>query len=370
MLGHLKKYSGWIFLGTVLLIVHKLIENYDGVFHQADKLKIIMKPFIWAFIITYFLRSLMRMMEARFKIKRLWAFVATYLIFFGVIALFILMLAPVIVDNIKDIVEVAPEYISKIQFFVDRSANRLKLIDDPQIQSYFYKNTASLSQWLLNFINTIFNSLLSGLIGITSWLLNFGFGVIISMYILYDVESFEKAGERFILAIFGEKRSEEILDFLSMSDQIFKDYFVGKAIDSAIVGVLCYIGLLLLKAPYAVLMSLLVGLFNMIPYVGPIIGAIPAVLLSLLVSPIKAVWVGIFIMILQQVDGNIIGPKVLSDKVGVSPFGVVLAIALGGGYFGMTGMLVSVPIYKVVSILVKRALDRKIILDKSKQKVF
>lgn len=366
MLDNFKKYSGWIFLGTILLIVHKLVENYKGLLAQASKLKVILTPFIWAFIITYFLMGLMRMLEGRFKMKRLYSFIITYLLFFGMITLFVLMVAPVIVDNITDITEVAPVYIAKIQLFIDSVTKRLKLIEDPQIQQYFNQNSASLSKMMLNFVNTIFNSIVYGVIGLTSWLFNFVFGIIISMYILYDVEGFEKAGKKFIMAMSGEEKSDDILDFLSMSDQIFKDYFVGKVIDSAIVGVLCYIGLVLLGAPYAMLMSLIVGIFNMIPYVGPVLGMVPAVLITLMTSPIKALWVGIFILILQQIDGNIIGPKVLSDKVGVSPFGVVLAIAIGGGYFGIMGMLISVPIYKVISIMINRALEKKIISNKSK----
>ncbi|MDO4711143.1 MAG: AI-2E family transporter [Peptostreptococcaceae bacterium] len=365
MLDNFKKYSGWIFLGTILLIIHKLIENHAWILEQVTKLKVILTPFIWAFIITYFLLALMRMLEARFKIKRLWAFILTYLLFFGMIGLFVLMVAPVIVENITDITEVAPSYITKIQSFMDSAADRLKLIEDPQIQQYFKGSTTDVSKWMLDLVNAIFNSVLNGVIGLTSWLFNFVFGIIISMYILYDVEGFEKAGQKFILALYGKERSSDILEFLSMSDQIFKDYFVGKVIDSAIVGVLCYVGLALLGAPYAMLMSLIVGIFNMIPYVGPVLGMIPAVIITLMTSPIKALWVAIFILVLQQIDGNIIGPKVLSDKVGVSPFGVVLAIAIGGGYFGIMGMLVSVPIYKVISIVIDRALDKKIILNKS-----
>lgn len=369
MFENLKRYWSWIFLGTVLLIIHKLIENYKNVFSQASRLFNVMTPFIWGFIITYFLLGFMRLLERKFKLKRGWSFALSYVMFFGAMILFGLMVAPVIVQNITDIIELAPQYVAKMQALADRVVHEVELLDNLHVEEYFNKYAANLSTWAVDFLNTMLNSLVSGIIGVTSWIFKFVFGIIISMYILFDVENFEKSGKRFILASLGEPRATEFLNFLEMSDQIFKDYFVGKVIDSAIVGLLCYIGLALIGAPYVMLLSLLVGIFNMIPYVGPVIGAVPAVLITFLVSPSKALWVAIFIMVLQQIDGNIIGPKVLSDKVGVSPFGVVLAIAIGGGYFGIIGMLVSVPIYKVVSILVSNALDRKIISRKSEQKV-
>ena len=116
----------------------------------------------------------------------------------------------------------------------------------------------------------------------------------------------------------------------------------------------------LLGAPYATLLSVIVGVTNMIPYFGPFIGAIPAVLITLFISPIKALWVAIFILVLQQVDGNIIGPKILGDKVGISPFYIILSILIGGGFFGMLGMLFAVPTFKIVSILLGRYLDARI----------
>ncbi len=369
MIESLKKYSGLIVAGVILIIAHKLVENYEVFLDAFDKLKVIMTPFIWAFIITYFLLGLMRFLENKLKLNRKWAFALTYLVFFGVLVLFGLMVVPVIVENVTDIIQASPIYIAKIQTLINKLTNELKLIENVQIKGYIESMNSNFSKWSLSFLNTALNSIITGLIGVTSWLFKLLFGIIISMYILMDVESFQRSAERFILVIFGESKSSGIMKFLELSDQIFKDYFVGKVIDSSIVAVICYIGLSVIGAPYAMLMSLIVGIFNMIPYIGPVIGALPAVVLTLLLDPKKALWVVIFIFVLQQVDGNIIGPKVLSDKVGVSPFGVVLAIAIGGGYFGMVGMLVSVPIYKLISILINRWMHKKIVSRKSEQKV-
>ena len=365
MITKFKRYAGWIFLGTVLLIIHKLVENYEFLFAGFGRFAKIMTPFVWGFIITYFLMGLMRWLERRFKLKRVFSFILTYILFFGMLALFISIVAPVIAENVMDIARLSPEYAVSIQSYLRELIAELRVIDTLGLESYFSENIENASKWALNFLNTMLNSIITGVIGFTSWVFKFAFGIIISMYIMINVENFEHSGKRFFLAIYGEERAEKIFEFLNMSDRIFKDFFVGKLIDSTIIGVFCYIGLAILKAPYVMLLSLIVGIFNMIPYVGPIIGAIPAIVITLLVDPVKALWVALFILVLQQLDGNVIGPWVLGGKVGVSPYGIVLAIAIGGGYFGIAGMLVSVPIYKILTIVIGKELNRRIEANKA-----
>ncbi len=360
MISQFRRYGGWIFLGAVLIIIHKMVENYEYFFGGFHKFTTIMTPFVWGFIITYFLMGLMRWLERQFKMKRVFSFILTYLLFFGTLGLFVSIVAPVIAENVMDIAKLSPKYAYETREFVNNVSRELRVIDTLGLENVFAENIESLSKTALNFLNTMLNSVITGVIGFTSWVFKFLFGIIISMYIMINVENFERVSKKFFLAMYGQEKADKILEFLTMSDRIFKDFFFGKLIDSTIIGVLCYIGLAILKAPYVMLLSLIVGIFNMIPYVGPIIGAIPAVVITLFVSPVKALWVALFIFLLQQLDGNVIGPWVLGGKVGVSPYGIVLAIAIGGGYFGIPGMLVSVPIYKILTIVLGKAMDKKI----------
>ncbi len=143
-------------------------------------------------------------------------------------------------------------------------------------------------------------------------------------------------------------------------DEIFSKYIIGKMIDSLIVGIICFMGLWFLKAPYALLMAIIVGVTNMIPYFGPFIGAVPAVIITLFTSPITALWVTLFIIVLQQLDGYIIGPFILGDSVGLSPFWIILAILIGGGLFGILGMLICVPVMAVVRNMFSRYINRRL----------
>jgi predicted PurR-regulated permease PerM len=186
------------------------------------------------------------------------------------------------------------------------------------------------------------------------------FGFIISIYILKDKEIFIQSSKKFLYALFNKSSVNTFLSFGKEVDSIFSRYIIGKAIDSTIIGLLCAIGMSLLDAPYGLLISLIVGVTNMIPYFGPFIGMIPAFFITLLFDPIKALWVLLFVFILQQFDGFYLGPKILGEKVGVSPFWIILAVTLGGGTFGVLGMFLGVPIIAIAKILIERFIEKRL----------
>lgn len=194
-------------------------------------------------------------------------------------------------------------------------------------------------------------STLSKAINFTSSFVKAIFGVIVSIYLLKDKESFISNTKKIIYSLFNKNHAESIIAFGSHANIVFNKFILGKALDSLIIGVLCFLGLYLLKIPYASLISLIVGITNMIPYFGPFIGAIPAILITLITSTslTSAIFVAILILILQQFDGWILGPKILGDSVGVGPFAIIVAILIGGKLFGVLGMFLSVP---VVALLI------------------
>lgn len=360
MLEKYKKYTGWIMVAFVIILLYTGMTNYGWILGQFDKLMSILTPFFWGFAIAYILNPLMVRLEKKFKLKRGMSMLGCYIVFFGLIGMFISIVVPVVLTNLIDIINMLPEYMEAIQSFFDETILGLSVVEKLNMQEFLASNFRELGNFVLNFLNITLNTVVSQVLGITSGLLKFIIGIIISMYMLNEKESFIVNGKKFLLAIFGEAKSKRAVELGNLTNHIFSNFFVGKAIDSLIIGVLCFIGLWLLKAPYALLMSLIVGIFNMIPYFGPFIGAIPAVLVTLFISPMKAVWVILFILLLQQLDGNVIGPKILGDMVGISPFYIILSIMIGGGFFGMLGMLFAVPFFKLMSVILDQHMDQKI----------
>ena len=187
--------------------------------------------------------------------------------------------------------------------------------------------------------------------------LNIMIGVIISVYLLVSKQKFVGQGKKVLYALFYERQANNILEVVRKSHSIFSGFISGKLIDSLIIGVLCFIGMSIMKMPYIPLVSVLVGVTNVIPFFGPYLGAIPSILLILLISPGKGIMFLIFIIILQQLDGNIIGPKILGSSTGLSAFWVIFAILIGSGLFGIIGMIAGVPVFAVIYYLIKTGLE-------------
>lgn len=356
----IKKHSGWILVAFIVILFYMGMNNYQWVFQQVHKLMKILTPFFWGFAIAYILNPLMVKLEKRFKLKRGLSMLVCYIVFFGLIGLFLAIVVPVVITNLVDIINLLPEYMESIQSFFNETILGLSVVERLNLQEFLSSNFNELGNVVLNFLNITLNTVVSQVVGITSGLLKFIIGIIISMYMLNEKESFIINCKKFLLAIFGKTGSDKFIEIGNLTNSIFSNFFVGKAIDSLIIGVLCFIGLSILKAPYALLMSLIVGIFNMIPYFGPFIGAVPAILVTLFISPLKAIWVALFILLLQQLDGNVIGPKILGDMVGISPFYIILSIMIGGGFFGMLGMLFAVPFFKLMSVIIDRYMEQRI----------
>ena len=157
-----------------------------------------------------------------------------------------------------------------------------------------------------------------------------------------------------------------MLEIAARTNHVFTGFIDGKLLDSLIIGILCFIGTLILQIPFAGLISLIVGVTNVIPFFGPFIGAIPSILILLIVDPWSALWFGIFVIALQQLDGNVIGPRILGDSTGVSALGVLVSISIGGSLLGVTGMIVGVPVYAVSSVLVREYLDHRLAVKTAK----
>lgn len=258
-----------------------------------------------------------------------------------------------LVDYVNKLMEENPDLAKYLSTFVvnasEETDNYLNDVVLPAVQSLLLPN---ISDWLKNFTTSVMN------IFKAFW--NIIIGIIISIYVLSGKERVVRNGVKLLYSVFDVKFTNRFVDSIRFVHHTFIGFFAGKIADSLIIGVICYICLLIMKMPYAALISLLIGVTNIIPFVGPFIGAVPSVILVLMIDPKQALILGIFIVILQQVDGNIIGPKILSGSTGVNAFWILFSITLFGGLWGIVGMIVGVPITAVVISGIKRISNKRL----------
>lgn len=357
MLG-IKKNLNTFFVLFVAFLMYKAVDNYDYFIGKLSLLLRLLSPFIWAFCISYLLNPLMIRIERTHQhMNRLLSTAIIYIGFIGIVTLLITVVTPIIVRNITDILETLPYYIKNAEQWIEEGAQRFTILDRVGATEYLENNLEDIFNKTLSFLNLTLSGAITSIIGITSGVAKMILAVIISFYMLLEKEKFLSGIHRTNHALLGKERSDKLSKFAEEVDEVFVNFLIGKFIDSLIIGLLCLIGMHFLKVRFAVLMSIVIGITNMIPYFGPFIGAIPAILITLFINPIQAIWVALFILALQQFDGLILGPKILGDKVGISPFYIMLAIILGGGFFGPIGMLIGVPVLKSVSLLWDRLIQ-------------
>lgn len=289
---------------------------------------------------------------------------AVIVLIFVVWALISLIL-PQLVDSIAGIIRNLPGYYNTLSSWVTN------LIDD-NLQMADYTNTimdtvySYLTDWLKSLlpqIQSIVVNLTTSVVSMAKALLNLVIGVIISVYLLMGKKKFLAQAKKLCYGLLGVKKGGYVLNICTFANQAFGGFIGGKIVDSIIIGILCFIGLSIMKMPYTMLISIIVGVTNIIPFFGPYIGAIPSALLLLVIDPMQCLYFIIFILVLQQLDGNIIGPMILGDATGLGGFWVVLAILVFGSMYGVVGMILGVPlfavIYKIITEITNRLLRNR-----------
>lgn len=277
------------------------------------------------------------------------------------------VLIPQLVESVTMLINNARYYYTKVYRWTD---NWLK--ENPEIGSwandvlseYYNNGLKNLTDTILPKAQELAATLTGGIwVGIRSvigFAMDLIVGIIISVYLLAMKEKSLARCCKMIYATMKQETAELVLTGLHNTNQVFSGFVRGKLLDSLIIGILCFIGCSILKMPYTPLVSVVVGVTNIIPFFGPFLGAIPSAFLILLVSPLKCLYFIIFIILLQQLDGNVIGPKILGDSTGISSFWVIVAILVGGGFFGVPGMFFGVPVFACLRMLVKWLMDRRL----------
>ncbi len=317
-------------------------------------------PFIWAFIIAYLLNPLLTLFERKLKFGRIGSLIIVYILLVGLITLLVTFVTPKIIESIKVIKNNLPEYFSNTENWLITQSSKLSFLNRYGVIDLLDENLNNIIDKFSGDISSTLSNIISSLINITSALLNFVLGIVISIYMLKDKEFFSRQVKKLMYALYNTNKVEYLINLGKELNFVFSKYLIGKLIDSMIIGILCFVGLLIFRAPHALVISAIVGITNMIPYFGPFIGMIPAVIITLFYSPIKALWVVIFILALQQFDGLYLGPKILGTQVGLKPFWVISAIIIGGGLFGVLGMLLAIPISGMIRVVLNKYIEAKL----------
>ncbi len=361
---------GVIAAGMVFLM---LLLNLPAIGRFLSKLIGILSPVLWGIAIAYLLTPVLRFFERRVfhglskkkprpKLVRALSVSMTMLFLVALLAALIAVILPQIIDSIRIIFDNMDTYINNVkQWSDDLVANneQLKLLVD-KVLANFETSAQKISEQLMPFLNQVLGGVTSGVIGLVMGVKDFLIGLVISIYLLFSKETFFGQGKKVLCALFGENFTRRAVAVGHDANKVFGGFVSGKLLDSFIIGVLCYIGMVIFRMPYAVLISVIIGVFNVIPFFGPIIGAIPSALIIMLVDPIQMLWFILFVIVLQQFDGNILGPKILGDSTGLSAFWVITSILLFGGFMGVLGMFIGVPTFAVIYALVRAWIEKRL----------
>ena len=357
---------GGIGLSVVLFFV---VYRFRGVGDALNKLGSILAPFAYGGVVAYLLRPMCNLYEGLFqkylpkKLKKLSNGLAVGLSMISgllIVYALIIMIAPQLFSSIQTLWLSLPDKISALYAWAMATFGENEKLVSLFNTIYNTVNT-DLQNWADNTLAPYVSSVVSIVSGVGSsvwkvlmFLYNLLIGLIVAVYLLFSRKKFARQSVLIIRSALKPKWAELLLDEVAFIDRMFGGFIDGKILDSAIIGVLCYIGCTIFRFPNALLVSAVVGITNVIPFFGPIIGAVPSTLLILIESPIKALWFVVFVLALQQLDGNIIGPKILGNTTGLSSFWVLFAILLFGGLWGFVGMIVGVPLFAVIYDVIKK----------------
>lgn len=380
-----KKYLHWGITAFCVIAAgicfYYLLFFGSSLFNTLKKLYVIIMPVVYGLILSYFMTPILNGIETKLlyplcnkikikqsakikKLIRMISMILTIVIVFTVLYAFFSVVIPEIIYSIQNIIEQFPTYVNTITAWIARV-----LEDNPEMETVvtdlFNTYSTKIGEWLnsslMPELNALIKSLSLSVINFLTSLWNLLIGFIISIYIMGSKELFAGQAKKVIYAFFDIKLANSIIKNIRFTHHTFGGFLSGKLLDSLIIGCICFMIMSIMDMPYTVLISLIIGVTNVIPFFGPYLGAIPSAFLVLLVDPKQCLYFIIFIFLLQQFDGNFLGPKILGDSTGLSSFWVIFAITFFGGILGVLGMFIGVPLFAVIYAAIKSLVERNLI---------
>ena len=360
-------YAFLVICGSILLYLG--ISNINLLKASINDFIRTLQPFIIGASLSYLLNFILRFYEDKilshdfFKklkksCKRGLGLLLTYITASIITYLFIQFVLPQLLESIIGLVNNIPEYLNKLTRTTNNIFDNLNL--QPEYINLITDKFGEAVTYIITMISNLIPVIGNFVVGATASILNIIIGIVVSIYILIDKEKFMALGKKITYALCSEEKAKFVLRLVNQSNMTFSKFIGGKILDSFIIGVLTFFILTIFKMPYVLLISVIVGVTNIIPFFGPFIGGIPAAIIILFVSPTQALWFIIIIIVIQQIDGNIIGPKILGDSIGISAFWILFSLLVAAKFMGFVGMIIGVPLFAIFYSIIKEIIEEKL----------
>ena len=360
----IKKIFTYSVSGIIVVFAIYLFQNFSIVTDFFKELMNVLAPFIWGLIFAFILCRLADHIEKllpekiTFKTKRMMSTFISIIILMLVIVLIIMLIVPQLISSLASLYTQIISFANKAPEWLLELEEKFNISGDIFDEAYAYA-TDFLST-VLKALQTQLPAIISTAMSTLSNVLNFIIGFIVALYVLMDREHLLNIVKRTSRAILPHDVYAFIKRVCTLMVFNLYKFFEGKLLDSLIIGIICFIFMALFRMEYSLLVAVIIGLTNIIPFFGPFIGAVPSIFILLIISPLQALIFAVFILVLQQVDGNIIGPRIIGDSVGLSSLWIMFAIIVGGAYFGVAGMILGVPVFSVIYTLLRDFVNKRL----------
>ncbi|MGG5460640.1 AI-2E family transporter [Clostridium sp. B9] len=364
-----KRFKKAILLATYILILSFLLLNFKEVMSFLGTVIRIIKPFIWGIAIAFVLNIPMSFVERHLGngkfirgMKRIASITITLVILVLAITIFILFVVPQLAKSLSTLVESIPGYLSAFEKMLESNAinNSQSQLIIQEVWSELVEMWREILKVTSQIIGTSLSYVLDFTLGLTFGIVNFFLALILAIYMLASKEVLIRQMKKITYAFLKKDKADKLIELAHMSDEMFSKFIAGQCTEAVVIGVLCFIGMIIFRTPYALLISVIIGVTALIPIFGAFLGTIPAAFIIFIIDPIKAVWFILFIIILQQLEGNFIYPRVVGSSIGLSALWVMFAMIVGGSLFGVIGMLIGIPIFGICYRVLNRVTNRRL----------
>lgn len=352
---------------TYAIVLYFVFINIGQLWKLITSIFSILSPFIFGLVIAYIVNFPFNFCQNKLFtgletakngklifLKKPLSFIISYTFVLGIVIFLMWIIIPQIIISITQLLANFESYAASVEKI---SLGIFEVVGiTEQVLNFVNKYIVDLFLDIDKFLPQIFDFTKSFTIGIYNWII----GIIVSFYILGNKEKLKLQAKKVVYAFFQKKYVNKILKVYYLSSNIFGKYIIGTLLDSLIVGVLCFIGMIIFGIPYALLISVIVGVTNIIPFFGPFVGGIPSFFILFIIDPIQSLWFALFILILQQIDGNIIKPRIIGNSIGLSGLWVMFSVIIGGGLFGIIGMIMGVPLFAVIYLAASDVINKKL----------
>ena len=376
-----KKFKQILALITIGIIINFIVGSFSFIWQAISFVFLVAMPFIIGFCIAFLInKPYMFFSDTVFKdleksrikffrqIRKPISLILAYIISFGIIVFLIGIIVPQLIESFNKLSGNFSSYAETFKKWIFDTAERFLHIELKQDNDLFTMvnnlvkiiTGEELKGYVTGLANKFGPNIFDTAIQFTTNIYNVSMGIVMSFYFLACKEKLIYQTKKFTVAFMPEKSLPKIFEIAELSNKMFGRYVYGRIVDSMIMGMMCFVGMSIFKFDYSLLISVVIGITNVIPLFGPAIGAIPSIIILLIVNPVEALWFSIFIFTLQQIDGNLIGPKVVGNSIGISGFWIMASVIIGGGLFSIVGMFIAVPVFAIIYVLVGGEVDKRL----------